>query len=319
MRPSFSVILPVYNRAATVAEALVSVLEQTRPAEEIIVVDDGSDDDLEAALAPFRDRIRLIRQENGGVARARNRAAAEARGDWLAFQDSDDVWDRDHLAVAARDLADAGDEVLCHLGDVTYTGSGYRQGLWAIKGLEFPRNRARRIDDPLGLVVSGMTLQAAAIRRDTFHRLGGFDEDMLMLSDTAFFCRLALEGSFMATGHPMCEIRRAEDDRVAITAMRRTKRLYAQQMAVRILAPLADRSLTPAQKRLVMPRLSGARFALARILAETDPAGARTELWRAAREHPSPFRGWGKAAVAGAFGARGYAWMTREGRTLDRS
>ena len=70
MHVGFTVILPVYNRAAHIAPALASVLDQTRPAEEIIVVDDGSSDDLESALAPYRDRITLIRQENGGVAKA---------------------------------------------------------------------------------------------------------------------------------------------------------------------------------------------------------------------------------------------------------
>ena len=76
----FSVILPVYNRAANISEAIESVLCQTRPADEVLVIDDGSTDDIESALAPYKDRVRMIRQSNAGVAAARNAAVAAASG-----------------------------------------------------------------------------------------------------------------------------------------------------------------------------------------------------------------------------------------------
>lgn len=87
-----SVIIPTYNRAGLVVEAIESVLRQTALPREIIVLDDGSTDGTPDALASFGDRIVAVRQENQGVGGARNRALAMATGRYLAFLDSDDTW-----------------------------------------------------------------------------------------------------------------------------------------------------------------------------------------------------------------------------------
>jgi glycosyltransferase involved in cell wall biosynthesis len=87
-----SVIIPTYNRASLVVEAIESVFRQTALPREIIVIDDGSTDDTARVLKPFEDRIMFARQENQGVGAARNRALAMANGQYLAFLDSDDIW-----------------------------------------------------------------------------------------------------------------------------------------------------------------------------------------------------------------------------------
>ena len=87
-----SVIIPTYNRAGLVVEAIESVLRQTALPREIIVVDDGSTDGTPEVLASFGDRIVAVRQVNHGVGGARNRALAMATGRYLAFLDSDDTW-----------------------------------------------------------------------------------------------------------------------------------------------------------------------------------------------------------------------------------
>lgn len=87
-----SVVIPTYNRARLVAESIESALCQTTPPREIIVVDDGSTDDTSRVLASFGDRIICVRQENQGVGCARNRGMAMARGRYIAFLDSDDIW-----------------------------------------------------------------------------------------------------------------------------------------------------------------------------------------------------------------------------------
>src|SRR5579862_9064675 len=98
MSPKVSVVIPTYNRADKVGNAIKSVLAQTVHDLEVIVVDDGSSDDTEKVLAKeFGDRVRYYVQANQGASVARNRGIEEARGEWIAFLDSDDTWEVDKL------------------------------------------------------------------------------------------------------------------------------------------------------------------------------------------------------------------------------
>jgi hypothetical protein len=89
-------------------------------------------------------------------------------------------------------------------------------------------------------------------------------------------------------------------------------------MHVRAMAALSDRPLSPAQRRLVDRQMAGAELRLAQTLHATDAAAARGLLWRAARRHPSPIRGWGKSLLAASLGARGFRLLLRN-KALDRS
>lgn len=108
-----SVVIPTYNRAGLITRAVRSVLANTAPGDEIIVVDDGSTDDTEQALQPWLERIRYVRTPNGGVGRARNRGISEARRPLVAFLDSDDEWTPDRLALGRRLLAARPDVLFC--------------------------------------------------------------------------------------------------------------------------------------------------------------------------------------------------------------
>lgn len=88
-----SAVIPVHNRASLLNKAVGSVLEQTYPVEEVIVVDDGSSDDPRSELKNFPDkRIKFVQQPNEGVSAARNRGIRESRHEWVALLDSDDYW-----------------------------------------------------------------------------------------------------------------------------------------------------------------------------------------------------------------------------------
>ena len=88
-----STVIPTYNRRDHVLRAIKSVLAQTVAVDEIIVVDDGSTDGTAEAIGSrYGSSVRLFRQKNGGVAAARNRGIREARGEWIALLDSDDIW-----------------------------------------------------------------------------------------------------------------------------------------------------------------------------------------------------------------------------------
>src|ERR1700722_18304182 len=90
--PVVSVVIPTYNRAHAVPGAIESALGQTLAPSEVIVVDDGSEDGTRERLMPYMDRIVYIYQENQGVSSARNNGIRAAKGDLIAFLDSDDVW-----------------------------------------------------------------------------------------------------------------------------------------------------------------------------------------------------------------------------------
>lgn len=103
--PLVSVVVPTWNGQRFIAETLTSILGQTHPTLEVIVVDDGSSDDTVAVVKAVRDpRIRLVQRRNGGVASARNAGVAQARGGFFAFSDQDDVWHPRKLEWQLRSL-----------------------------------------------------------------------------------------------------------------------------------------------------------------------------------------------------------------------
>ncbi len=102
----FSVVIPCYNAGHRITEALDSVLRQSHAAEEVIVVDDGSTDDSAERIAAHKASTHQLQSDRGGPAGARNVGIHAATGDAIAFLDADDQWNEDHLASAAKMLAD---------------------------------------------------------------------------------------------------------------------------------------------------------------------------------------------------------------------
>ena len=112
-----SVVLPSYNRAHILPRAIESILGQTYKDIELIIVDDGSSDNTAEVVGSFSDsRIVYVRQENAGACAARNNGIAHARGDYIAFQDSDDIWHQDKLEKQLATLQNTGaDIVFCRM------------------------------------------------------------------------------------------------------------------------------------------------------------------------------------------------------------
>jgi glycosyltransferase involved in cell wall biosynthesis len=104
--PTVSVVIPAYRASRTIGRAVDSLLAQDHPPDEILIVDDGSPDDLAGALTPFEGRVTLIPQPNGGAASARNRGIDDARSDLIAFLDADDHWEPTKLGRQVRVFRD---------------------------------------------------------------------------------------------------------------------------------------------------------------------------------------------------------------------
>ena len=104
MSITVSAVIPAYNAGKYVGRAIESVLAQTRKADEIIVVDDGSTDDTAEVVERFGDAVRFIRQENAGASFARNTGIEAATSDWIAFLDADDEWLPNKLKLQTEHL-----------------------------------------------------------------------------------------------------------------------------------------------------------------------------------------------------------------------
>jgi glycosyltransferase involved in cell wall biosynthesis len=183
MVPLVSVIIPTYNRAALVAEAVASVFSQTFQDFEILVVDDGSTDNTATTLAPWKGVNVLRRRTRIGVAAARNLGATAARGEWLAFLDSDDLWLPEKLARQMAYLEAQPGLLLCQ-SDETWVRNGIRVN----KPASY-RKVAGRIFLP-SLERCMVSPSAVILQRRLFLECGGFDEDLPVAEDYDLWLRL---------------------------------------------------------------------------------------------------------------------------------
>lgn len=193
-----SVVIPVYNAEKYIEETLASVWAQTYPHLEVVVVDDGSTDRSLKILEQFSDRIVLVRQKNAGAAAARNAGVQAARGRWIAFLDSDDVW---HPEKVARQLASCGNRKW------SYTDTQFMGGI----------NDGKR-DSDLNTKHAGMVLKelitnnfigtsGVMIQRQCFLEAGGFDKSLRSIEDWDLWIRLASRYEIAYADEPLVQYR----------------------------------------------------------------------------------------------------------------
>ncbi|MBE3604162.1 glycosyltransferase [bacterium] len=189
-----SAIIPVYNGAATVADAIRSALAQTFSALEIIVVDDGSTDSTPAVLEQFGDRIRVIRRPNGGISAARNQGAAAAAGEYLAFLDADDLWEPQMVERCAAAL-DAHPECVMAFANLALVDSDGRDLGARLIGSGF--DHAPTLEEMLVRLWPIMP-SAVMVRRSAYDTVGGFCEEFRSygFEDVVFWLRLRELGAF---------------------------------------------------------------------------------------------------------------------------
>jgi glycosyltransferase involved in cell wall biosynthesis len=189
--PLVSVIIPVYNGAATIGRALKSVFDQTFTDYEIVVCDDGSTDDTPAVLAGFGDRIRVIRQANRGFPAARNAAVAASRGESLALIDHDDQWLPRKLEVQVAALQHDRGAVLVY-SDVTVVNEAGEESRASPVGPDTAH--APSMDEMLARMWPIMP-STVVMRREAFDRTGGFCESLGQ--DLDFWPLIREQGGFI--------------------------------------------------------------------------------------------------------------------------
>jgi glycosyltransferase involved in cell wall biosynthesis len=187
-----SVVIPLYNKATHVGRAVRSVLCQTHPAFELIVVDDGSTDGGAAVVEGTGDpRVRLIRQANEGVSAARNRGISAAKSKWIAFLDADDEWLPEFLdeVLRARLQCPTAKMIGASFSLVYDKGGAKRRDLSGVReevGLIKNWFEAAFEKNPI-------CASSVLIKKEVFDHLGGFPEGLPRGEDDFMWCKIALE------------------------------------------------------------------------------------------------------------------------------
>jgi glycosyltransferase involved in cell wall biosynthesis len=206
--PLVSAILPVFDRAGSIARAFESVLAQTYRPVELIVVDDGSTDGTAAILERYRDRATLLRQANGGAYAARNLALRHAKGELVAFIDSDDAWLPEKLA---RQVPLMRPGVALVYGDIEIV---------AAPDDGAPRLRRTGFDEVSpcrGAVLERFAYGnfvptcTALVRRHALDEVGGFSEESRISADYLAWFRIAQRHEFDFVGTPVALYTRHQD------------------------------------------------------------------------------------------------------------
>ncbi len=207
-QPMVSVIIPTFNRAWCLKEAVDSVLAQDYPAVEIIVVDDGSTDDTGRILGSYGGKIKVIRQENSGVSAARNRGIQAARGPWIALLDSDDLWLPGKLATQMAYLEARPRLRICQTGEI-WIRNGRRVNPAArhakAEGMIFEKCL------PLCLV----SPSAVVIHAGLLEEVGLFDENLPACEDYDLWLRISCRHRIGLVPEPLVVKRGGHQDQLS--------------------------------------------------------------------------------------------------------
>lgn len=188
-----SIIIPVYNREASIRRSIDSALEQTYTPLEVIVVDDGSTDRTVSIVEEYGNQIRLVRQANQGPSAARNAGVAHSMGEILSFLDSDDSWRPEKLERQVRLMEHGGMTVVCCICNAAiHSDKEESDTSFRISDVESKISEGYWLN-PAQIIATRFVLfnQVVSIRRHAFEQVRGFDETLRLLEDHDLAYRLA--------------------------------------------------------------------------------------------------------------------------------
>jgi glycosyltransferase involved in cell wall biosynthesis len=290
-KPLISVIIPSYNSARFVGRAVQSALAQTFSPIEVIVVDDGSTDDTRRQLSHWNGDVRYIHQPNGGPSKARNRGIDEARGELIAFLDSDDEWFPDKLTQQWECLKKNPGAGLVHT-DIYWLHDADGQQSYVDEGKE---RYAGACYSELFLA-NGITASSAMITRSCLNRIGRFNEGIRRAEDYELWMRVARYFSIGYVKEPLVIYRRH-----SASASLNSRAMYEDEYHVLANALKADRNLSQILgKDRVKRRMFDAAFSAGYANVKSDDLRRARRYFQKAMWH-DPSR-----AIAWAFWASSY-------------
>lgn len=209
--PAVSVIIPTYNRAGLLLASVESVLSQSFRDIEVIVVDDGSTDDSLSVLATIRDdRLRVIPIENRGRSKARNLALSEAKGDLIAFNDSDDLYLPGKLELQVEYMISHPEVAMIYTAATFIDGDGKR-----VPGRYSATSSGKIYKKIAFFVPLTITLPTVMVRADVVRAAGGFDEQQSRFEDTDLWRRITRDYIVHGLDVATCDLRTHGDNELA--------------------------------------------------------------------------------------------------------
>lgn len=227
-------IIPAFNREHTIVRSVRSALGQTYENIEVIIVDDGSSDGTVKALEQFGNRILVLHQENSGPSMARNYGASKAQGAILAFLDSDDEWLPDKIEKQVRMMEAYGPSMPCCICNASFIDGRELPNQTSFSRAGFTTSYAEAIlENPIEVLTATFLLfnQVAAIRRDAFEVVGGFNANLRLMEDYELSLRIATLGPWGVLSKPLV-VKHEETSGIGVTAMKDELRHLAAQEAV---------------------------------------------------------------------------------------
>jgi glycosyltransferase involved in cell wall biosynthesis len=191
--PLVSVVIPTYNRPQYVTQAIDSVLNQTYPNIEVLVINDGSTDNTLDVLASYKDRIRIVTKQNAGLSAARNTGIRESRGELIAFLDDDDRWLPHKLTVQAPLFADPKVNLVHTAGHFFDESNGW-ENIQFFGDVDF--------HDVLDMKI--IYVQSVIARKTVFDDIGFFDEALRSCEDVDMWLRIS--SKYRMTGIDNCTV-----------------------------------------------------------------------------------------------------------------
>ena len=297
MNPKVSVIITTYQRVAQVQVTIASALAQTFSDFEILVIDDGSTDGTGKVLGEvFGDRIRYFFQTNKGLSAALNHGLEQARGEWVAILDSDDIWERDKLEWQMKAVDQFASCCGACYTDVRFLNHPETKTLFQLAEASYRHKEAMGVNaEVLRLLIrpggAGMVVCPSSFmgRADVMRRAGGFDVNLRFGMDSDFLFRLAMLTGFCYVNRPLVWFDRSPVQTRHVGVSQEWDRLefVLQQSQIRLEKFLASSAALPSTTRnLIRETLASVQSGLANCYLESRQyRRAREAISKAVRLH----------------------------------